>query len=464
MFDELRERLKDLVDHHGAQPAAAAPDTSGRIVREVTDPQFLHDQLQAVQRAAAARDGGNQLSAGAYQAAFDALEQAQATHPAGEPVMPKDATASIFQSVLSTCIESRADKLIEDLPEGLRRIAHAVLSLENVFREFGPCDPLWMETKVAEGIAALTGRPPFPNAPAPPLPLAKDARVIVVGDWGTGLPGATAVAERMQEQIEDGRGREQHVVHLGDVYYSGWREEYETRFLPHWPVAPGEEEVLSWALNGNHDMYSGGHGYFGFLLHDHRFRGHWLPGGNGQHTTSSHFSLENEHWQLLGVDSAYRDHDLDGNQAQWVGAKLATGRKTMLMSHHQPFSGYEAVSQAMVHTLTPALGGRVIDAWIWGHEHRCMVYGPQQTPGAAPSPPAPYLKWGSCIGHGGVPRLLPDPPLAFPPKPTWVLEEYVQQDGNRWGRFGFAVLDFDGPSLRVRYIDETGKVNHEESL
>jgi hypothetical protein len=67
--------------------------------------------------------------------------------------------------------------------------------------------------------------------------------------------------------------------------------------------------VLCWALNGNHDRYSGGHGYFGYLLHDPRFRGQWR-GASADHTLSSYFSLENEDWQLLGLDSAYLNHDL----------------------------------------------------------------------------------------------------------------------------------------------------------
>ncbi|MBV9358576.1 MAG: metallophosphoesterase, partial [Chloroflexi bacterium] len=204
-----------------------------------------------------------------------------------------------------------------------------------------------METKLAEGWAMIDGRPQFPNAPAPPLPLARNARIVLVGDWGTGLPGASSVGRQMRNCIDEGRGREQHVIHLGDVYYSGWREEYETRFLPYWPVDRNERDVLCWALNGNHDMYSGGHGYFGFLLHDPRFRGHWR-GDPDRDAPSSYFSLEGDDWQVLGLDSAYADHDLAGSQQQWLAEKLQTGRRTLLLSHHQPFSAYDdAVGQLM---------------------------------------------------------------------------------------------------------------------
>src|SRR5205807_54126 len=75
-------------------------------------------------------------------------------------------------------------------------------------------------------IAALKDRPAFPSSPAPPVPLAADAQLIVVGDWGTGLPGAVAVAHRIREVLDASPWRQQHVIHLGNVYYSGTRREY----------------------------------------------------------------------------------------------------------------------------------------------------------------------------------------------------------------------------------------------
>ena len=67
------------------------------------------------------------------------------------------------------------------------------------------------------------------------------------------------------------------------------------------------------------------------------------------------------------------------------------------------------------------------------------------------------------MGHGGVPRLLPDPPPGQP-EIAWACEVERECDGDRWGLFGFAVLDFDGAALHIYYVDETGAVNHEETL
>jgi hypothetical protein len=458
MFDELEDRFREILARLRDASPPADPPTSGRIIRDVMDPVFMKQQLDVIHAAGAQRQGGNRLPESAYKDAYDELEQAQAGDQK-TPFMPRTSTNSNLQSILTTCIESRFEGLLKAAPEGLGRLAHAILGDVDIFREFGPCDPLWMETKLAEGWAAIDGRPAFPDAPADPVALAPDAQVILVGDWGTGLPGAVAVAAQIRKRIEAGRGREQHLIHLGDVYYSGWQEEYETRFLRYWPVGRDEQGILSWALNGNHDMYSGGHGYFGYLLHDPRFRGHWRK-GHPEQPPSSHFSLENEEWQILGLDSAYADHDLAGSQAEWVAGKLAGSRRTMLLTHHQPFSAYEAVGQKMTKKIRAVLDSRRLDAWFWGHEHRCTVYGedPQH-----PEDPVPWLRFGSCVGNGGVPQLLPDPPMAqgaqavegYAPL-SWPYAGVEPADGNEWLRFGFAVLDFEGPRINLEYVDEHG--------
>ena len=465
MFDQLQERLEAALERiRGKQPPPAAGPASGRIIRNVMDASFLRDQLDTIRAQAAAQPGANRLAPAAYDAAYEELNAATAPGAPRVPFMPRTATNSILQSALTECIESRAGQLLTAAPDGVGRLAHAVLSDVEIFRRFGPCDPLWIETKLAEGVAMFGRRPAFPDSPAPTVPLADDARVVIVGDWGTGLPGAVQVATEIGKWIEAGRGREQHVIHLGDVYYSGWREEYESRFLRHWPVGADEREVLCWSLNGNHDMYSGGHGYFGFLLHDPRFRGHWRGDPDNQ-TPSSYFSLENDHWQILGLDSGYLDHDLAGAQQQWLADKLRAGRRTMLLSHHQPFSAYESsVSQSMTNKVRAAVpADRPLDAWIWGHEHRCTVYANR---------PVPWLQFGSCIGHGGVPQVLPDPPLPGPAAPddpgyaplTWAYSGSAPADGNEWLRFGFAVLDFSGASVSIAYLDEDNVQAHRVTL
>jgi hypothetical protein len=451
MIEQLEAHLRAILggEGHKLTPAGAGP-----VVRELLDPEFVKGRLSDVRTDATKAGRAPKIADEHYEHAFADLDRAAQGRP-GQPYMPHSATASLAQSALSRCIESRIEHVLDALPHGDRAVDRAIQAAVSLFRRFGPCDPGWIETKIAEGLALLEGRPEFPNEPAPPAPLAANARVIVVGDWGTGLPGAVQVGQQMRAVLESTeRGRECHLIHLGDVYYSGWPEEYRDRFLRYWPVDRDNQSVLSWSLSGNHDMYSGGHGYFDVLLRDPRFRGHRLPDG-ANHQCSSHFSLENDHWQLLGLDTGYLDHDLAGDQGKWVAQKLRPDRKTMLLTHHQPFSSFEQVQAPMLAKLQPAFEMRAIDAWLWGHEHRAIVYERKD---------ASYLDFGACIGHGGVPVLMQGVEVEAHPKVVWASKEFEDREGDPWALHGFAILDFNDAALHIRFVDQHGHANYEQQV
>lgn len=446
----MLKSLRDKISALWRRLTGKATPQDRAIIQQVLDPAFLREGLKRVQR-----DGTGSLSAQQYQDMYAELEAAQASPVSGadptqggQAYLPRSPALSVLQSTLTNCVSSRFEDLVKPLPPGHRSFAEFVLRETDIFRQFGPCDASWIESVISKGLSLLDGRSEFPQGRAPDVPLAENARIVVVGDWGTGLPGAQAVGREMEKQLREGKraGREVHALHLGDVYYSGWKEEYESRFMPYWPVHSADEGVASWALNGNHDMYSGGHGYFGYLLRDARFQAQ-----NG----SSYFCLENQHWQLLGLDTAYLDDDLAGDQAAWVEQKLrASDRKTMLLTHHQPFSEFAPVEPPLVENLKSAFAVRRIDAWLWGHEHLCCVYERNHRP---------YLTFGSCVGHGGVPVLLP--PGAPPAGVSWRAEGCeLHQGEDRWQRFGFAVLDFHGPSIDVQYFDQNGEPEHAERI
>jgi Calcineurin-like phosphoesterase len=441
MLERLREEIAGLLGHSAGPEPAAAPG-EGAIVHEILDPAFLHSQLEEVQKA-----GAGLLSEDQYQHMFDELDAGEKSPVSGadpsqgeQAYLPRSSAVSLLQSTLTDCITSRFEDLVKPLPPGKRSFADFVLREEDVFRKFGPCDARWVESVVSKGLSLLEGKPDFVDDRAPYVPVADNARLVVVGDWGTGLPGAQAVGREMGKKIREGKnqGREVHVLHLGDVYYSGWKEEYEARFMPYWPVRVASEGVGSWALNGNHDMYSGGHGYFGYLLRDPRFSAQ-----NG----SSYFCLQNENWQLLGLDSAYVDDDLAGGQGAWVAKKQAESkRKTMLLTHHEPFKAEPDDDPPLLKPLQAAFAVRPIDAWLWGHQHLCCVYKRDLKP---------YLRFGSCIGHGGVPVLFEDKPLAA--SVQWRDKGFeTHEGGDKWQLFGFAVLDFEGPSIEIGYYSQLG--------
>lgn len=275
-----------------------------------------------------------------------------------------------------------------------------------------------------------------------PQAIANKFRIAVLSDWGTGMYGAPTCARSIEKDAKFDL-----LFHLGDVYYSGDVDEVEARFLKYWPQVPG---AASRALNSNHEMYSGGHGYFG----------HILPAFK---QAASYFAMQNDHWLLAGLDTGYEEHELYGEQARWL-IDLVRGageRRVILFSHHQPYSLYEKQGSKLVAQLAPLLEARRIHAWYWGHEHRCVVHDPHPLWGLR----------GRCIGHSGFPYFRDRfaKPLT---EPGWqsvsgknlvpgarVLDgpnRYVEGKADRYGPNGYVVLELDDRELRERYMTPEG--------
>jgi len=93
-----------------------------------------------------------------------------------------------------------------------------------------------------------------------------------------------------------------------------------------------------------------------------------------------------------------------------------------------------------------------IIGWLWGHEHRCVAYATDEIP---------HMR---CIGHGGVPVPSRPPRDPLPPPAIWAVTGSYEADGQRWGRFRFAVLDFAGDRIDVTYRDDAGAETHSETI
>jgi hypothetical protein len=278
------------------------------------------------------------------------------------------------------------------------------------------------------------------------------------------LPRARDVATHMHEAIETAlaSNRQVHVLHLGDVYYSGLETEDRRRFLDLWPVNQEQAEagVTSWSLNGNHDMYSGGFGYFGILLQDPRFKSQRSPDGR----PASFFRLRSPFWDFIGLDTAW-DTDvtsagqvavLQDPQGRYVaGVAAGSSRKLVLFSHHQLVSVYDKgdLGSTLPAELAPVLDRNRVTAWWWGHEHRAITY-----------EAADGVRYPRCLGNGGVP-ILPDadPPVGSTPSITWRSTRTVTEDGQVRVRFGFAVLDLQPDRIEVAYVDDDGYTAHTET-
>jgi Calcineurin-like phosphoesterase len=292
--------------------------------------------------------------------------------------------------------------------------------------------------------------------------LETDARLYLTSDWASGEKRARWLASRITRRLQaDSKPGRSHVLHLGDVYHAGRSSECTGNALDPWPVPAGTDLARSWALNGNHDMYSGGYGYFETLLRDARFE---QQRSNGKPT--SIFQLENEHWVVLGLDSAWTPDrlalatagGLHEEQRGWIESSIreAEGsKKVILLSHHQLFSAFDR-PEILEERLGEFLRDHPVHAWFWGHEHVCTLYRPR-----------PEVAHARCVGNSGVSTLVKSVTEARQPELVELHfegEYPTPLDGRPAQLFGFAQLEFSGPDLRVTYVDENDVEWHSESI
>lgn len=275
----------------------------------------------------------------------------------------------------------------------------------------------------------------------------------LAGDWGSGTMSAYRVRDQMLEL------KPQITIHLGDVYFVGTQEEFDEYFLgdDDWPRGnlerrQGISALPSYALNGNHEMYSGGHAYFRAIQQVF-----------GQQ--ASYFCLENDYWRIVGLDSGYSAKLIPGLELMpwWIKLQAANQRwleqnvlavpdrrPIILLSHHQWFSAFETEYGR----LGRALGSdsRYL-LWFWGHEHRLAGYGAWQA-----HPRGPRVR-ARCIGHGGMPIEDIDMPIRRQRNLVFCDRRVAGTvDGTQVGYCGFAALEFDGDRLVISYRQETGEV------
>jgi hypothetical protein len=290
--------------------------------------------------------------------------------------------------------------------------------------------------------------------------IADHARIALTADWGTGLYGAPLIADQIRK-----RAPFDLLLHLGDIYYSGTPEEVQERFLAPWPKDAG---AISRTLNSNHEMYSGGQGYFEVAL----------PAFD---QSSSYFAFQNQDWLLVGLDTAYVDHDMDTEQVAWLNVVIDRAReahggipkKLVLFSHQQPFSRLDSQGPKLQQALRHLLESRAITAWYWGHEHQCVIFDPHPVFGLL----------GRCLGNGGIPEPRKGSVKAAPAERTignvtWkrltatadspsclVLDgpnPAIKGEENKFVPHGFMTLEFNGPALveRVLLADGTEILSH----
>ncbi len=277
--------------------------------------------------------------------------------------------------------------------------------------EFSDCDPKWVDTMVTwfnyyENFMRTPQYVAYKSlddfAYRLPPTATGTLRVALVGDWGTGEGRAITVLDQMFALKPD------LIIHLGDVYYSGTKHEYQVNYENIINQARHNSglNIPVYNLPGNHDYYSGGHAFYDSLKTVNKGVTPPMPVQE-----ASYFALFNDAWQLQGMDTGYYDNDvlkvaldtthLKEEEVLWhhhqLDKALAAGRKVILFSHHQLFSRYQAIAdqthnEDLLRDFQTYIGQGNISAWFWGHEHLMAIY-------------AHYLGLdkGRCLGNGAVP-------------------------------------------------------------
>jgi hypothetical protein len=254
-------------------------------------------------------------------------------------------------------------------------------------------------------------------------------RVSIAGDWGTGTDEAYFVAKQMMKW-DDGTGPDV-TIHLGDTYFVGDPREVEENVLGGGkdvdPATP-PTDFVKWpagslgmlAMNGNHEMYTGGQAYFDIML-PHMGLPPGDPDNQKKGQGCSFFCLENDYWRVIGLDTGYNSVGWPVIELiPWVAPKCplcddlldwlrntvrpkSKPKGTIVLSHHQAFSAFpkEPNYPKPVSQLVEFFAGEEV-LWLWGHEHRFSGYH---------SVPGNFDIHGRCIGHGGMPTEL------CPPRP-----------------------------------------------
>jgi 3',5'-cyclic AMP phosphodiesterase CpdA len=307
---------------------------------------------------------------------------------------------------------------------------------------FSILDFRWIET-VFERLLASKAKVPYRAGidNVLDLKLPSKSAVAIIGDWGTGTKPAIDLIKQVALHEPD------LLIHLGDVYYSGTSLEYQERFFNPLDLYLPDVPVL--ALCGNHDVYAGGSAYYAAV--DRLFQG------------ASYFCVRNQDWQFVAMDTGRDafDDNLDPNyapqlaqaEADWVMAKMfepSFKGRTILLSHHQPFSAYQKVgtrdsNDRMLAQLGTGIRGAA--AWLSGHEHKTAVYGPYKG-----------IARHRCVGGSAVPEFVVQDvykPM-FPDVP--VVPVKVGDDGIEYNKT-YAVLGLDGPDCKASYFEVASGVS-----
>jgi hypothetical protein len=296
-----------------------------------------------------------------------------------------------------------------------------------------------------------------------PLDAEQKTTIALFADFGSGIYHSKYIAKKIAEI------RPHYAIHLGDVYYSGRFSEFKNNFRE--PLDPVLKTSRVFAMNGNHEMYSGAFPYFDYINYKRNTREGWVE----QEQEGSYFCLWNEKYQLIGLDTAFHEDGRHRNETvqEWLGKRLREGkqatpkRTNILLSPNEPYELGKEHFGDMYRDLKTFIRDGLIDFWFWGNTHYAALYDRSQE--------TPFM--GSCVGHGGHPVYREEiekdsqahEDLLKKQKPVapiiWVdlSTRFPQHTGLRpeLGNNGFCIMEIEDDSIHLTYCDWLGNKQFE---
>jgi hypothetical protein len=300
--------------------------------------------------------------------------------------------------------------------------------------------------------------------------------ITLAADWGSDTPQSEFVGRMMAEKKSD------YTIHLGDTYYSGTEKEMASNFggggndMGIWPRGLAG----SFALAGNHEMFSSGKAYYDMItdadrgfgiinLQTKKFSGQAAPC----------FCLRTSHWCILGLDTGYQslrrgifrshpdnlDLHIPDEILTWLKDTVKLGeekRGILVLTHHQYMSAFNKEDEFSnpASDLEKIIPRREI-IWICGHEHRFSMYGKFKK---SSDHITAYVR---CIGNGGMPdehtdkRFAPDEKakefnlVLYDKRTADNIELGEDEEGEKWiegiGFNGYALIKIAGQDLSIQY-------------
>jgi len=279
-------------------------------------------------------------------------------------------------------------------------------------------------------------------------------RIALFADFGTGLAHSFYIAHQFAVEAYDA------VLHLGDIYYTGTRQQYRDYFRkPLEETAAGLKPVFEsskvFLLPDNHESYSGFSGYFDQLNYQNE--------EYGQPQEGSYFCLVTPSMQFIGIDTMWHGSGRfeKPELRDWLTTQLHRGREqgkaNILMSGHEPYTYGKPGTSKLWGDLKPLIGD-MVDMWFWGNTHYAALF-----------PRLPELPFaGSCIGHGGYPYGVLKDKDDLPGKPLW--KEGLARYGKTGiradrGNNGYCVFEISSAGdIGLRYIDWLGNERYATQL